>query len=580
MDLSKFVRRDISGIRKDILPLSGFGLLSHALADEIAARNQAREGYFYTTEMEFLEEAEPEQPPVLPPVSRQPETIRMDMTLLFKLVQENRETGRPLPAGTQKMLERVRTILKTTPQGGARPAPQTVRRMEVPQSGMARDRMQNPLRDPKAPLAVEKMHTPSHEVPRASDHAMLFSDVLHRAQDSGLTFAARAGQGGVPASARTRTAYTAQAIRKAKAEQQAAEERSVPVWQRTAPREVSRAASAVPETLRKMAAPRYPETELNFVQDEPQTAERAELSVPTARRTGAESLRAVQEASAKALAESVRSALNEAAPLMTAAAQETARQQSAPRAATRPGGVAQNTVQTERAATNRNAEGAGSRPASATAASPQERNAAHPGGTASGEGRTGREIPPKTDAAVENRPVPGRAGTSAPETAMEQKPAAGRTGAGTASSAKDAYVERAMTAAAGRAEQAGTEAAPDVQSAEALRQIETLRQNAGETPTEKTLTQSRETAGDRAEMPDGERLPALDGDRAFAQTPAGTTDFVRQMAAPRYPETELNFVQDEPQTAERAELSAFTAQRTGAESLRAVQEASAVHPEQ
>ena len=306
MDFGSFIRQDISGIRKDILPLSGFGILSHALADEIAARNQAAEGYFYTTNMEFLDEEKPEQQPELPPVSHVTETVKMDMTLLFKIVQQSENQKQGLPGSTQRMLNRVRTILQVKAPNGPRPSSQPVRqsmgslteqpaapgsirqsaafpqaeaqgfrprpvrvmpvsqmtrqmlvpqsaqlpekqagkvlsRLDLPKSGQQMratryqvrpGRMKNSLRDPTAHMAVEKMQVPSRQTTRASDHAMLFSDVLHRAQESGLTFAARPGQGGVLSSAQTRAAYTTQVLRQAKAEK-AAMQQAVPVWQRS-----------------------------------------------------------------------------------------------------------------------------------------------------------------------------------------------------------------------------------------------------------------------------------------------------------------------------------------------------------
>ncbi|MGN0662400.1 MAG: hypothetical protein ACI4LE_04570, partial [Faecalibacterium sp.] len=247
MDLSTYVRRDISGIRRDLLPLSGFGLLSHALAEEIAARNLASEGFYHSTEMEFLQEPEPEAAPEPRSVPRRPEPLRLDLTLLLKLIQQSSQP--PLTAGSEKLLERVRTILVTdagtrpvsgpAPRGASRPAVRQTQTMELELRGSAGDGMRNPLRDPKAPITLARQADAPREVVRASDHAMRFADVLRRAQGEGLTFATV--KGGVPRSAQTRTAYQdarQKMLRPAQAEAEEGEA-ARPVWQRHSPEERS-----------------------------------------------------------------------------------------------------------------------------------------------------------------------------------------------------------------------------------------------------------------------------------------------------------------------------------------------------
>ncbi|MGN0706428.1 MAG: hypothetical protein ACI4JC_00295 [Faecalibacterium sp.] len=347
MDLSTYVRRDISGIRRDLLPLSGFGLLSHALSEEIAARNLASEGFYRSAEMEFLTEAEPEAAPEPRPAPRRAEPLRLDLTLLLKLVQQSGQP--PLTAGSEKLLERVRTILVTDagkrPVSGpasrtaSRPAVRQLQTMELELRGGAGGRMRSPLRDPRVPITLARQENAPREVARASDHAMRFADVLRRAQGEGLTFATV--KGGVPRSAQTRTAYqNAQQTRIRPA--QAGEERDGrPVWQRHSPKEGSNAREQTQNFPRQEAerqmpsrnglpespfAPRYAETELQLAQDTPLTEAAAHPTEPRFARDAAQSLRDAAAVLTESAAAALREIHSESPAAQSPAAQKDASQ--------------------------------------------------------------------------------------------------------------------------------------------------------------------------------------------------------------------------------------------------------------
>ena len=188
-------RRDISSIsHRDVSPVSPFAVLSFSLADEILQKySMQAEGYYPFGTTTFLEERETEES-ANPPKEKRPESpdinINLELFLMLsdpyvsaeeknKILSVSDKAGLVYGGQRLRIIERAAALRKT----------QFGRRHEV--------RIRQKIPVPYVPITKASSSFGKGDISRIKYPAMVFSEVIDKAQNAGVTFGG-SGTGKVP----------------------------------------------------------------------------------------------------------------------------------------------------------------------------------------------------------------------------------------------------------------------------------------------------------------------------------------------------------------------------------------------
>ena len=190
-------RRDISSIsHRDVSPVSPFAVLSSSLADEILSRYGAMPDWYYPgSPMTFLEEKEEEDAGKrLPGKKAEPAEININLELFLALSDPSLS-----PEEKEKIL-RIRETAAESVRVGDRTILEraaSLRREQFKRLTAPAIRQKRPA--PYVPVTTVTSSLGKGDISRKKSPAMVFSEVIEKAQEAGVTFGgSRAGSVPVP----------------------------------------------------------------------------------------------------------------------------------------------------------------------------------------------------------------------------------------------------------------------------------------------------------------------------------------------------------------------------------------------